>query len=47
MLNVDVCDCDYFSWLAGDKNSKNQFNGEFMAEYSWSEPLLADMLAEY
>lgn len=46
ILNVDVCECDYFSWLAGDRSGKNEFTGEFMSEYSWSEPFLADMLSE-
>lgn len=44
MLNTDICDCDLISWLSGDKNGKNAFHGEFMSEYSWGEPMLADLI---
>lgn len=43
-LNLDICDCDLISWINGDKNGKNEFQGEFMSEYSWGEPILAEML---
>lgn len=43
-LNLDVCDCDLFSWIKGEKEGRNEFHGEFMSEYSWGEPLLAEML---
>lgn len=46
MLNTDVCECDLISWLAGNKTGKNAFHGEFMSEYSWGEPMLADLLEE-
>lgn len=41
MLNTELCDCDYFAWLDGDRSNKNAFEGEFMSEYSWGEPILA------
>lgn len=44
LLNTEVCDCDYYRWLAGDPEAKNDFHDEFMSEYSWSEPILARMI---
>lgn len=44
MLNVDMCDCDYFAWLAGNYKDRDRFEGEFLSEYSWAEPLLAELL---
>lgn len=32
--------CDYFRLLNGDVEAARQFQGEFMTEYSWSEPFL-------
>ena len=44
MLNADIVDCDFFAWQ--DKNAEpfECFKGEFLSEYSWSEPMLADLL---
>ncbi len=44
MLNVAVCDCDYFSWLDKNAESIERFDGEFLTEYSWAEPILANIL---
>ena len=44
MLNMDLCDCDYFDWLNRNIGSQNRFEGEFLSEYSWGESILADML---
>lgn len=46
MLNTEIVDCDFYSWM--DKNSAlhERFNGVFLSEYSWGEPVLADMLNE-
>ena len=35
MLNMDLCDCDYFDWLNRNIDSQNRFEGEFLSEYSW------------
>ncbi len=44
MLNTAICDCDYFAWLDKNTESRNRFEGEFLSEYSWGEPILADIL---
>lgn len=44
MLNMDLCDCDYFDWLNRNIDSQNRFEGEFLSEYSWGESILADLL---
>lgn len=43
MLNMAVCDCDYYDWK--NKTSvRGAFEGEFLSEYSWGEVILAGML---
>ncbi len=44
MLNTAVCDCDYFAWLDKNAGSRERFEGEFLSEYSWGEPILAGLL---
>lgn len=44
MLNTDLFDCDYYAWLDKSAQSRDRFEGEFLPEYSWAEPLLADLL---
>lgn len=44
MINVEMTDCDYYSWQDNNSGVNEQFRGEFLTEYSWSEPMLADML---
>ncbi len=44
MLNTSVCDCDYFAWQDGNIEKRDRFEGEFLSEYSWGEPMLAGIL---
>ena len=44
MLNTELCDCDYFNGLNQNADSRNQFEGEFLSEYSWAEYILAELL---
>lgn len=39
-VNVDKIECDYYRFLEGDAKSVNQYNGEFMTNYSWAEFLV-------
>lgn len=39
-LEMDGVDCDYFRLLEGDAQAARQFQGEFLTQYSWSEPYL-------
>ena len=36
-VNIDKIDCDYYRFLEGDAKAINQYNGEFMSNYSWAE----------
>lgn len=47
MLNTDIVDCDYYAWQDKKSDRHEQFNGTFLSEYSWSEPVLAEMLGNY
>ncbi|MCR4789459.1 MAG: hypothetical protein K5839_00095 [Treponemataceae bacterium] len=38
-INPEVVHCDYYDFLAGDKNAKANFVGEFMSQYSWAEDI--------
>ncbi|MST82365.1 response regulator [Bilifractor porci] len=46
MANVDLFDCDYYSWLDHRNDRQEQFEGEFLSEYSWGEYILADIIYE-
>ena len=46
MLNIQMCDCDYFAWKDGRAGNWEQFEGEFLSEYSWGESILAGILNE-
>ena len=36
-INPEVIKCDYYDFLAGDKNALKNYSGEFMNQYSWAE----------
>ncbi len=36
-INPEVIKCDYYDFLAGDKETIKSFTGEFMSQYSWAE----------
>ena len=46
MLNTAMCDCDYFAWQDKAMGERDRFEGEFLSEYSWGEPILAGILEE-
>lgn len=46
MVNLDIMDCDYYFWKEKNMKRTEQFEGEFLSEYSWGEIILADMLKE-
>ena len=47
MVNTALFDCDYYAWQDRNMGRREQFRGEFLAEYSWGEYLLADMVNDY
>lgn len=44
MINVDIIDCDYYSWREKNSDMRSRFEGEFLSEYSWGEKMLADII---
>lgn len=46
MINTELFDCDYYSWLDKNIENRDKFAGEFMSEYSWGEYILANMVGE-
>lgn len=46
MANVDMFDCDYYSWLDNNHDIHDQFSGEFLSEYSWGEYILGNIVNE-
>ena len=36
-INPDVIKCDYYDFLAGDKETVKNFAGQFMSQYDWAE----------
>lgn len=36
-VNKELLDCDYYRYLDGDETAMNQFQGEYMFQYSWAE----------
>ena len=44
IANIREFDCDYYDWLNGTSGTGNEFEGEFLSEYSWGEYILSDMM---
>lgn len=44
MANVEMFDCDYYSWLDGSYESEEEFRHEFLTEYSWGEYILGNLV---
>ena len=42
-INMDRVDCDYYAVLAGCSKTAQSFTGEYMSQYSWGEPTLAEL----
>ncbi len=36
-INIQRIDCDYYRFRRGEISAVNQYQGEFMAQYSWAE----------
>jgi two-component SAPR family response regulator len=43
-LDVSKVSCDYYQYLDGSEERKNEFHGEYMTNYSWAEDTLATLL---
>jgi two-component SAPR family response regulator len=43
-LDIGKVTCDYYEYLDGNEERKNEFHGEYMSNYSWAEETLATLL---
>lgn len=43
-IDMDSVDCDYFSVIRGEMTWMNIFTGEYMANYSWAELTLGELI---
>jgi two-component SAPR family response regulator len=43
-LDVSKVSCDYYQYLEGNEERKNEFHGEYMTNYSWAEDTLATLI---
>ena len=39
----DRIECDLYDWLEKKKNSRYSYLGDFMNQYSWAEPMHAEI----
>lgn len=44
-IAIDVDECDYYAFLAGNPDALNQYHGEYMCQYSWAESTVAQLEA--
>ena len=44
LVNTELFDCDYYAKLDGNLTGEEHFEGEFMAEYTWGEYYLGDLM---
>ena len=42
-INKEICDCDYFRFLDGDKKAIDEFSDIYLEEFSWGEETLAKL----
>ncbi len=40
-INPEIIKCDYYDFLAGDRQAVKDYSGEFMSQYSWAEEVSA------
>ncbi len=43
-VNTALFDCDYYAWKDQNTGKRDQFEGEFMSEYSWGEYILGSIM---
>ena len=43
-VDGDLLDCDYYNFLRGDSYAVNSFRGEYMAQYSWAEMTIGNIV---
>ena len=43
-LDVGKYSCDLNDFIAGDREARQRFNGQYLPEYSWGETTLAQLM---
>ena len=43
-VRMDLADSDFQDFMGGDEDAICQFQGEFMGQYSWAEPMVYTLL---
>ena len=43
-IRLEMVDCDLYDLLNGEKTAKSKFRGNYLAEYSWAEETLAQLM---
>lgn len=43
-VNTSLFDCDYYAWKDKNMSKRDQFEGEFMSEYSWGVYIQSNIL---
>ena len=43
-INPSMLDCDYYRFLDGDISAIQEFEDEYMIDYSWAEPTVANLM---
>lgn len=43
-VDTELFDCDWYDWLDRTAVTDERFDGEFLTEYSWAEPIIAEMV---
>lgn len=44
LIRTEMVECDFYNLLDAKISDRDRFEGQFMTEYSWSEPILADIM---
>lgn len=44
LIRTEIAECDFYDWMDAKESDGDGFAGEFMSEYSWGEPILADII---
>ncbi len=47
MINTELIDCDYYSWMDMNPGRGESFEGEFLTDYSWSEDKVGGLMKGY
>ncbi len=47
MANVDIIDCDYYSWLDKSVENREDIGNNFLPAYTWSDEVISSLVGDY